>query len=616
MMKRTLLQTLAALTVLLAATLILTAYGTGPSRSAARQNDITPTAGPQQAGPTQTPTSTPTTAETPTPAPSPTNPAPTLVPPPTVTPAPEVEASPVVTTPALLHLQDAAILRAGVLYNAYPFTWLNEQGFVDGYEAELLRAIAIELGVTVEFVQVTRHNAAQMLLTDQVDLLAGKFIAAHDREDTMAFSHPVYLNQERMVIRQDSGYTELPQFAGKPVGVEIGSRSAFALEEWMAATGISLDVRTYFTESEALDALAAGEVEGMVGTLDSLRRAGRQQMSLIAEPIAYEPYSIAVRRSETNLLDLLDRSLQRLKASGRVEQIYEQWFGQEPMDFHRMIPVYAELYTDTRTLNDFTPAPAHDEQPIMDRITNGQTLRVAGVALDDSAPTAVRVMNNFNRSLVEEMARRWGVTAEFLPDSAATPLAFVASGAAEIAAGITPEWDAGVTVNYSVPYLEHGNKVLVPARSQINSFYDLLGTGWYIGYFTDAPQDEETIQKYAEAYGVEDNIRLFEIQREEDAIYAMTVQDNLDMIYGDNLRLRGLMQAGDASQVRMLDDWYGDILPITFATPESDPAFAALVNQTLQDMVRDGSYARLWNEQFGIGQPLNIIIWPQNAPRP
>ena len=55
----------------------------------------------------------------------------------------------------------------------------------------------------------------------------------------------------------------------------------------------------------------------MVGPLDSLRRAGRQQMSGRRAGDA-EPYAIVMRRSDNNLYRLLNRSLQRLKASGRL----------------------------------------------------------------------------------------------------------------------------------------------------------------------------------------------------------------------------------------------------------------------------------------------------------
>ncbi|NLX11522.1 MAG: transporter substrate-binding domain-containing protein [Chloroflexi bacterium] len=603
---------LAALLILLAALGLLAA--TGWSRLAAAQ-DVTPTIDPALPAPTLTPTTAPTATPSPEPTITPTSAAPTLVPPTPIaqdaTPLPVQQ----VSESGLAYAQENKVLRIGTYFNAYPFAWLNERGIIDGYEAEIMRAIGIELGVEPEFVQVTRRNAVPTLLSGEVDVLIGQQILARDRKTRLDFSHPYYLNEQRMVVQTDSPYTSLDQFAGLPVSVEIGSRSERALRNFSAASGIQFDIRTYFTESEALDALALGEVQGMVGELDSLRRAGRQQMRLIDTPVLFEPYAIVVRRWDVNLRNILNRSLQRLQASGRMEEIFANWFPGESMDFHGLIPVYDTLYEDERGLDQFNtdlPLPAH---PVLERIEGGLPIRVAGVATTEEMPTQVRLMNAFNRALLEDMAQRWGAQIEFVPDSVQNPVDLVANGQADLAIGVTPRWDGADRVEYSLPYILHGNRIAVPTRSDLNSLYDFLGTGWWIGFFADSPGDEETFRKYAEAYGVEQNIRTFAIQRESDALYTMLVENNISAIYGDNLRLLALLRASDnPDEVRILEDWYGDVLPTSFAVPRNDADFRALVDHTLQDMAADHTYQRLWAEHFGLGDPLNIPVWPAHSP--
>jgi ABC-type amino acid transport substrate-binding protein len=149
----------------------------------------------------ETATSTPTVAvttpdaptafptNTPRPTLTPSIPAPTLVPPtplPTMTPTPFEPP----TMSGLAVAQSMGELRVGTYYNAFPFTWLNEYGELVGYEVDIIRAIAIELGVEVEFAQVTRQNADSMLLGERVDLLIGQQVHARDREDWLDFSHP------------------------------------------------------------------------------------------------------------------------------------------------------------------------------------------------------------------------------------------------------------------------------------------------------------------------------------------------------------------------------------------------------------------------------------------
>ena len=35
-----------------------------------------------------------------------------------------------------------------------------------------------------------------------------------------------------------------------------------------------------------------------------------------------------------------------------------------------------------------------------------------------------------------------------------------------------------------------------------------------------------------------------------------------------------------------------------------------LVEVTLQEMYRDGTYQKIYNANFGVGNPLNVLVWP------
>ncbi|NLF76931.1 MAG: transporter substrate-binding domain-containing protein [Chloroflexi bacterium] len=597
-----------ALAALLAGAIVVPSVaGTSRQASAFQATDTpAPTVAPE---PTTEPTHTPLPSTTPTSA------APTLVPP---TPMPEVVPDEVelVAVSGLEGIQRDRVLRVGTFFNEFPFAWLSDTGEVTGYEADILRSIGIELGIAIDFVQVTRNNALESLLTGRVDALIGQQILADDRFESVDFTHPYYLNSERMVVRQDSPYGDLAQLAGQPVGVEISTRSERALRQVGEQRGIAFDIRTYFSESDALDALANGEVEGMVGELDSLRRAGRQQMRLIDEPVMTEPYAIAVRRWDVNLRNLLNRSLQRLKASGRLDEIFDAWFPDDSIDFDILVPVYDALYADERGIDQFNadvPLPAN---PVMDRVASGQPIRVAGILETENseAPAQIRITNALNRAIVEELARRWDAQIEFVPDSAHNAVDLVANGQADLAVGVSPRWDGADRVDYSVPYIEHGDRLMVPERSQVETFADMLGTGWWIGYFADDAADEENIRKMAEHFNVAQNVQTFAIQRESDAIYTMTVEDNIRAIYGDSLRLLALMRQSEDPGVKMLDTWYGDVLPIAFAVPRNDADFRHLIDITLQDMAVDGTYQSFWSTHFGLGDPLTILNWPEVSP--
>lgn len=600
---------IAAPVLLLAAALGIGLLLTGTGEAFQGVMTATPT-------PEPTATETPFPTQTPIPSSTPTLDAPTLVPP-TPLPIPSPTPFQPPDQSGLVTAQTEGRLRVGALFNAAPFTWLNEQGEVDGYEADILNAIGIELGIDIDYIQVTRHNADDMLLSGQVDVLISQQVHTRDRDETFDFTHPYYVNYEQMVVKTDAPYRTLNDMAGLPVSVEIGSRSERALHHWSEQSGVQFDIRPYFSESAALDALANGEVQGMVGELGRLRRAGRQQMRLIETPVLEEDYGIAVRRWDANLLNLLNRSLQRLKASGRLDEIFKTWFPDESIDFTTLVPVYDMLYDDTRALGDFPIDIPYPANPVVARIQSGQPIRVAGLITTElDAPAQMRFMNALNQALIDEMARRWNATIQYVPGSVLNPVDMVVSGQADLAVGVSPRWDGADRVEYSLPYLKHGDRLMLPANSTLTGFADMLGTGWIIAYFADDGLDADHIKKFANYFGVGQNVRdPFAIQRESDAIFTMITENNVDAIYGDSLRLLALQKESDqGSQVKILDTPYGDDMPITFAGPRNDADFRDLINFTLQDMARDGTYQRLWADRFGTGSPLAIPFWAADSP--
>lgn len=604
---------IAALSVVIALVI-----GSGMLRGhTAAYQDATPTATLAATRIPITDTPAPTATPTLTPYPTSTPAAPTLVPPtpmPTLTPTPYTPP----TRSALASIQTLGRLRVGTYFNAPPFTWMNEQGYIDGYEADVIRAIGTELGLEVEFTQVTRTNDDEMLLAERVDLLIGQQVHTRDREELVDFSHPYFANYEMMVVLTDSPYNTLKEFDGLPVAVEIGSRSERALHNWAVQNDIQVDIRTYFTEAAALDALAAGEVAGMVGPLDSLRRAGRQGMRLIEEPVLIEYYSIVVREQDVNLRNALNRSLQRLKASGRLEAIFEVWFQEDPLDFTLLIPIYDALFDDPRTVNDFPTDMPYPAESVADRIARGQAIRVAGIVpAGQEAPNAMHsLIAPLNQALIEALAQRWGVTIEIVPGSPLDAENLVANGMADIAVGVSPRWGAADRVEYSQAYIQHGDRLAVPTNSQIaNGFQDMLGTGWWIGYFADDAPDADRIRELANLFGVGQNVRdPFAIQNEDNALYAMVVENNLDAVFGDSLRLTALVRDGYENTVRIIDTPLGDERPIAFAMPRNDTTFRALVNTTLQDMAADGTYQQLWEQHFDVGEPVPVRYYAPVSP--
>lgn len=544
-------------------------------------------------------------------------PVPTLVPP-TPVPTQPADAPVLASHSGIATMQQEGIFRVGARYNMFPFSYLDDSGKLTGYEVELVRAIATELGVQVEFMQVTGENELEELLAGRVDALVGEQIITRPAEQFVEFTHPHYLNKQSMVVRFDSPYQTLQDLNGKAVAVVKLSQGETATQ-WMIThekavrdPNFGYDLRPYYTEKEALDALERGEVEAMVGELDNLTRAGRQGMRLIEQPVQLDPYAIAVRRYDVNLRNALNRSVQRLFASGSLTSLYIQWFQDKNQDqardyFNVLLPVYENVLEDTRTLQDFPPDVPIPQTSLVDRIQAGEPLTVAGLSLSTDANAVDNMLDPFNKAIMDELARRWGVTVNYIPGSATNSVEYVVNGQAMIAVGVTPRWDGADRFDYSRPYASHGERLMVLEGSRFGGFGDFRG-GTYIGFWYEDENDRARIEQIAEALRVRPTVYEF---RSTSEIVDMFGDRTVEGLFGDTLRLFSIQKATQNSGLpfKILDEQYSYV-PLAIALPRNDAKFRSLVDWTLQDMFLDGTYQRIYNETFGFGEPLVMLTWP------
>src|SRR5690606_38716116 len=147
-----------------------------------------------------------------------------------------------------------------------------------------------------------------------------------------------------------------------------------------------------------------------------------------------------IQRQDANMRNLVNRSLQYLTNSGRMQAIYQVHF---PGGTYNLTAPWQNLGEDAPTPAQFNTDIPFPDQYVIPQMQNTGRIRVAsliGVTADGDAPESDRRLDTFHRALIGEMASRWGVTVDFVPGSAAHPMSFVESGAADIAVNVQADW--------------------------------------------------------------------------------------------------------------------------------------------------------------------------------
>jgi len=197
-----------------------------------------------------------------------------------------------------------------------PFSSQNEQD--PGFEVEIARAIAQSLGAgfSVHWFPTAREVVAfRQLYDDRCDVLMGMPISERFTNDKprLTFSAPYYLMGQAIVSSSLGAVRSLDDLKGKVIGVQAMTLSDQLVYER------ALIRKVYLSPEETFTALARGEVDAAV--MESplagwyVKKNPGFRASWIIDPLRELRIGAAVRKTDRELKDALDRTIQDLQST-------------------------------------------------------------------------------------------------------------------------------------------------------------------------------------------------------------------------------------------------------------------------------------------------------------
>ena len=526
------------------------------------------------------------------------DPVPTLVPPTPLPVSPTAPQDALLSESTVSRVVREGNLRVGVLYNEPAMGELRLNGDIVGYDADLARAIADVWNVELELVQVTRLNRFDKLQAGDVDLLMAAVVHQRAHDAQFSFSQTYRLGKQAMMIPADDDIRSPFALANRPVGYVIGTPAEVALNRWIERTRVPVQPRPYLTLDQAYRALFGGEIAGLVGRDSHLLRISANDLDAVTifdDAIAVEAYGIVMRRQDAPMRNLINRTLQylltqkdNLNADSTLEQLHSTYLPNDDFPFDAL-PIYANVGS-APSLATYNVDIAYPQLYAVPRVRQNNMVRVAGLIDGDGLPESQARVAQINRAIAERIAERWGVRVEFV---AGDPIELVASGQADMAIGIAPDWSLTNQIDFTQPYLLHGDRLLIPTRRDYERFGDLRNR--IVATVIGDEGARDRADAWADSIGA--NVRGFETF--EESIARTLLQDNnADAVFGDSLLLIPHLQR-NPDDLRLGPAWYSREY-IAVAVPDNDPDFRNLVNYTLQEIARD--------------QTLDAILAPVTAP--
>ncbi|WP_062118842.1 transporter substrate-binding domain-containing protein [Aureimonas sp. AU40] len=224
-------------------------------------------------------------------------------------------------------LQDvlsAGTLRIGVLADSAPWGFKDGSGELTGFDVELAKLMAADMGVTLEIVEVTGPSRIPSLLSDKIDVLVAAAGATPERAQQVMFSQPYVAVQLGVYGKADTPSFEKPDdLAGHSIAVAKGS----TLDVWLTDNAKGAQIVRFEDAPSAIAAFRAGQVEMFAeNSAIALNVSGADASVALKFAIRQSPAHAAVAQGEQNLLNWLNTDLFTNRMNGKLQALQMKWF--------------------------------------------------------------------------------------------------------------------------------------------------------------------------------------------------------------------------------------------------------------------------------------------------
>jgi PAS domain S-box-containing protein len=210
----------------------------------------------------------------------------------------------------------------------YPFEWLDENGVPRGFNIELMRSLSEVLGTDIR-IELGRWDLIRHGLEAERRIDISDMYYSDARATVVDFSESIIVVWEQIWIRKgEATITDIEDLRGRHVLVQRAGFTEQFLRNWDPA----LKLIPVDSEPMALRELASGRgdcalVTQVVGrivddepSLSNLRPSG--------PPMLPRSYGLVVRKGDTELLQDINRAIDKLRVTGRLNALEDRWLVQ------------------------------------------------------------------------------------------------------------------------------------------------------------------------------------------------------------------------------------------------------------------------------------------------
>ncbi|MDR1733071.1 MAG: transporter substrate-binding domain-containing protein [Synergistaceae bacterium] len=215
----------------------------------------------------------------------------------------------------------------------FPFEMIDENGDIIGFDMDIGKAIADDLGVKMEIVSITWDGIIPALETEKGDLILGGMAITEERQKKILFSEPYFYAGLGLLLSEK--YKDIKSWKdmdvkGVKIGVRLGQTSDFYSETFFKNAEI-----VKFTNDTATMAMAVadGKIDAAIHNtpwvLVYVKKNPKGLFAFVDEKHYEMPVGIGINQNSPELKKAVDATVKKIRET-KYDELYKYWFVDMP----------------------------------------------------------------------------------------------------------------------------------------------------------------------------------------------------------------------------------------------------------------------------------------------
>ena len=226
----------------------------------------------------------------------------------------------------LQKIKDNGSISVGLEGTYPPFSFVDKDGKLSGFEVELSEALAKQLGVKARLQPTKWDGILAALESRRLDIVVNQVTISEERKKKYDFSTPYTVSgiQALVLAKNKDAIKSAQDLAGKKVGVGLGTN----YEQWLKDNVPKAEIRTYEDDPTKFQDLRVGRIDAiLIDRLAALEYAKKAKDTVAAgDAFSRQEAGVTLRKGEPELLDAINTALDALRADGTLKKLSEKYF--------------------------------------------------------------------------------------------------------------------------------------------------------------------------------------------------------------------------------------------------------------------------------------------------